>query len=57
LHGIAEYFGLKGVGHEGLRGEEWVRAHEDKWVAWTGENGLREKVLDNTCWHLLTTVT
>jgi hypothetical protein len=55
--GIARYFGLEGVGSEGLRGEEWVRAKKDKWDAWTSENGLREKVLDNTCWDFMTTVT
>lgn len=55
--GIAKYFGLKGIGPEGLRGEEWVRAQKDRWDSWTSENGLRAKVLDNTCWDFMTTVT
>jgi hypothetical protein len=55
--GIAQYFGLKGVGPEVLKGEEWVGAQKDRWDSWTSENGLRKKVLDNTCWDFMTTVT
>lgn len=51
--GISECFGLKGVGPEGLRGEEWVRAHEDKWDSWTSENGLGFYDYCDVCIHFL----
>jgi hypothetical protein len=57
--GIAAYFGLKGVGpvaKGGLSGEEWVKAQKGKWDSWTKEKGLRQKVLDNTCWSFMTIV-
>jgi hypothetical protein len=56
---IAAYFGLAGVGpvSEGLSGEKWVMAQRETWGKWIKENGLREKVLDNTCWGFMTIVT
>lgn len=34
--GIAEYFGLEGVGplEEGLTGEGWVRSQKENWGLW-----------------------
>lgn len=57
--GIAAYFGLEGVGPsvDGNSGERWVKSLETKWDGWTEENGLREKVLNNTCWEFMTVVT
>lgn len=37
-------------------GEYWVRSHREHWESWTKENGLREKMLDNTSWEFTTTV-
>lgn len=58
--GIAADFGLKGAGpmleSEGLSGEKWVRAQSGIWGEWTRENGLRERVLDNTCWGFMSIV-
>ena len=58
--GIAAYFGLKWTGpiqeSEGLSGEKWMRAQNEIWGKWTKENGLREGVLDNTCWDFMTIV-
>lgn len=57
--GIAAYFGLKGVGpvaKGGLSGEAWVKTQKAKWDSWTKEKGLRQKVLDNTCWGFMTIV-
>lgn len=58
--GIAAYFGLKGVGPlesgQEETGENWVKSQKEKWDAWTKEKGLREKVLDNTCWGFMTVV-
>lgn len=57
---IAAFFGLKGIGpileSEGLSGENWVMAQKEIWGKWTKENGLREKVIDNTCWDFMTIV-
>jgi len=33
-----------------------VTAQSEVWGQWTEENGLREKVLDNTCWDFMTIV-
>ncbi|KAF8855381.1 hypothetical protein BDZ45DRAFT_793509 [Acephala macrosclerotiorum] len=59
--GIVKYFGLLGVGplNEGgkLGGEGWVKSQKDRWDPWTKENGLRPKVLNNTCWEFMTIVT
>jgi hypothetical protein len=58
--GIAAYFGLKGVGPaaEGqLSGYPWVESQKEKWDAWTKENGLRPKVLEQAPWDFMTIVT
>lgn len=59
--GLTSYFGLKAAGpldegDKGLSGEEWVKSHKDIWDEWMRENGLRAKVLDNTCWDFMTIV-
>ncbi|KAH7354988.1 hypothetical protein BKA65DRAFT_581662 [Rhexocercosporidium sp. MPI-PUGE-AT-0058] len=60
---IAAYFGLEGVGPvedgdvKGLSGEGWVRKQESVWESWTREHGLREGVIENTCWGFMTIVT
>ncbi|TVY82657.1 Short chain dehydrogenase sirQ [Lachnellula suecica] len=57
---IAAFFGLNGVGPieqtVGLSGEKWVMAQKEMWGKWTEDNGLRSKVLDNTCWDFMTIV-
>jgi len=57
---IAAYFGLNGVGPlpsgQKETGEAWVKSRKDRWESWTKENGLRERVLDNTCWDFMTIV-
>jgi hypothetical protein len=57
---IAAYFGLNGVrplpSGQKETGEAWVKSHKDRWESWTKENGLRERVLDNTCWGFMTIV-
>ncbi|KAE9371307.1 hypothetical protein N431DRAFT_545584 [Stipitochalara longipes BDJ] len=57
--GIAAYFGLEGVGpveREGRSGEKWVMEKRGEWDEWTRKNGLREKVLEKTCWDFMTVV-
>ena len=57
--GLAAYFGLVGVGPtaEGeLSGEAWVRSHEDEWKTWETRYGLREGVVEKTCWGFMTIV-
>ena len=56
---IAAYFGLEGIGPvdgEGSSGEKWVMGKKSVWDEWTAKNGLREKVLNNTCWEFMTVV-
>lgn len=38
-------------------GEEWARSHKAEWSDWEKENGLREGVLEKTCWGFMTIVT
>lgn len=59
-HGIAAYFGLKGVGPTAkgeLSGQQWVESQKDKWDAWTKEKGLRPEVLEKTPWDFMAIVT
>lgn len=56
----AAYFGLKGVGPlpsgQKETGENWARSQKKHWNARKKKNGLREKVLNNTCQEFMTTV-
>jgi hypothetical protein len=35
-------------------GENRVKSKKEHWESWTKENGLREKVMDNTSWEFMT---
>jgi hypothetical protein len=58
--GIAIYFGLEGVGPPlagQLAGEPWVKSKSAEWERWMHEEHLKDKVLNNTCWGFMTTLT
>jgi len=57
--GITSYFGLEAAGpvEGGMSGEEWVMSKKMVWDSWTRDKGLREKVLDRTCWGFMSVVT
>lgn len=54
--GICAYFGLGATGPTEISGERWVQMHEEKWVGWEKENGLKANILRETAWGFLTTV-